>query len=195
MAKHSTGVILYDELATLDLSWLFKKGRIIPGAEVTDVLTWKRSGEVTGSAKLTTLYTTRERWVKLNYFIDGQPRETMIIIETLPSNLGRGVVPYFICPITFKRCRKLYVVRGRFVHRSGLKGMYEKQTYSKRMRAIDALYREDFVLEHYYKTIRSRYFHKQIKGQPTKAMDRLNKQVKRAEFICNRSLSFSALIG
>jgi hypothetical protein len=39
-------------------------------------------------------------------------------IESLPSNLGKGEVYFFICPFTFKRCKVLYMGYGSLYFKS-----------------------------------------------------------------------------
>jgi hypothetical protein len=57
--------------------------------------------------------TINQNQLKLSYIAfgaDGIPihLENIIVIEEISSNLGNGKVGYFLCPITRKRCRKLY---------------------------------------------------------------------------------------
>ena len=40
----------------------------------------------------------------------------------VPSNLEEGIVWYFLCPETGKRCGKLYLQGTRFLHREAAKG-------------------------------------------------------------------------
>ncbi|MCK8493572.1 hypothetical protein M0L20_17025 [Spirosoma sp. RP8] len=67
---------------------------------------------------------------------EGQLHRIDLLIA--PSNLGKGKVFYFVCPVTAKRCRKLYLVDGWFVFRYALEDTYyEKQLWSKRYRDLD----------------------------------------------------------
>ena len=77
-------------------------------------------------------------------------------LTSIPSNLGKGVVWYFICPFTWKRCRKLYLLDERFMHRSALPSeMYECQTQSKKWRGIDKIYGAYFGAEKLYELLYS----------------------------------------
>ena len=64
-----------------------------------------------------------------NYLQNGRPISYKISLVSLASNIGRGVVWFFLCPQTSKRCRKIYLLRERFLHREAFTGcMYEIQT-------------------------------------------------------------------
>ena len=69
---------------------------------------------------------TREVLI-LNYWINGIAREQYIDIQFEPSNLGIGEVWFFICPQTGKKCRKLVLWYGRFVHQSVIEHSYYRQ--------------------------------------------------------------------
>lgn len=61
-----------------------------------------------------------------------------IRIEYVPANIGKGRVMYFLCPVTGKRCKTLYLVKGQksFKSREALKGTlyYPLQICSKPQR-------------------------------------------------------------
>jgi hypothetical protein len=63
------------------------------------------------------------------------------------SNLNRGGYYYFICPITEKACRKLYLVNGGFISREAFKPLYEKQTQSHNRRNDVLLKAAELILQ------------------------------------------------
>jgi hypothetical protein len=90
-------------------------------------------------------------------------------LVTMPANIGKGIVWYFLCPNTGKRCRKLYMVDTYFLHREAFKGaMYEKQTHSKYVRGQLRLFEKLFNKENAWEQVYSKYFKKHYKGKPTK---------------------------
>jgi hypothetical protein len=103
---------------------------------------------------------------------------------SVPSNLGKGVVWYFVCPHTGKRCRKLYLADTYFYHRSAFKGcMYEKQTLSKRTRNWDKHFSYLYLTDKIYQQINAKHFKKTYSGKPTKKYLKLTKRIERAESI------------
>jgi hypothetical protein len=72
--------------------------------------------------------------LELRYTIDGKPLRYQIELIATPSNLGpsRGKVWSFVCPVTGKTCRKLYLLGRYFAHRSAdPTAVYNQQTKSK----------------------------------------------------------------
>lgn len=145
-------------------------------------INWSSNGEQHSSISITVTKSNFETFIFLNYKSNGEPRNYKILIESRPSNLGKGEVLYFVCPHTGKHCRKLYLNGSYFFHREAFKGlMYSKQIESKRSRsltkAFDACYISDEVFEERYK----KYFKTHYNGKETKRFKRLNKKFMIAE--------------
>ncbi|WP_454059743.1 hypothetical protein [Elizabethkingia ursingii] len=67
--------------------------------------------------------------MELEYLINGAKLNYLIYFELILSNLGKGLVWYFNCPLSGIRCRKLYLINGYFQHRAAYnKGYYQTQT-------------------------------------------------------------------
>lgn len=101
-----------------------------------------------------------------------------MFLTYLPSNLGKGIVWFFICPQTQRRYRKLYLVGNYFFHRTAFTGcMYDKQTYSRKTRAFHKewgrILREDEV----YGEIYGKGFKKYYAGKFTKRSINLIKRI------------------
>lgn len=76
-------------------------------------------------------------FVELEHLIAGNAVSYRIELVESPSNLGAGSVWYFLCPETKKRCRNLYRLGDRFLHRTAVPGaMYLGQARSKNQRAL-----------------------------------------------------------
>ncbi len=98
----------------------------------------------------------------------------------MPSNLGKGLIWYFLCPETNKRCRKLYSIGGYFLHREAFKGcMYESQTQSKKYRQLDKTLGAYFRTDDLYSQLYQKHFKKTYAGKPTKKYLKLIKQIER----------------
>ena len=105
-------------------------------------------------------------------------------LVSVPSNLGKGVIWYFVCPHTGKRCRKLYLADTYFYHREAFKGcMYEKQTQSKKSRYLDKTIGAYFKSDQLYEQLYKKNFKKQYAGKPTKKYLKLTQQIQKAESV------------
>ena len=71
---------------------------------------------------------------------DAQGRTVFQVIEltTVPANRGGGRVWYFRCPVTLDRCRTLYRVEEKYLHRDATPhARYRTQTRSRKQRDTD----------------------------------------------------------
>lgn len=103
---------------------------------------------------------TIEKYVELTYSVNGHLYCYKVKLETLPSNLGIGIVWFFICPKTHKRCRKLHFINGLFLHRTAFKNAYYKiQTYSKEYRnSFFMRFRNQFKIAEIMEAINAPYY-------------------------------------
>lgn len=148
-------------------------------------ITWSnRYNVVTSRITIHVNFTDKDQSVMLDYKTDDEVYDVRIQLVSVPSNLGKGKVWYFICPYTGKRCRILHLIQGKFIHRSALKsGMYSKQTHSKKWRQIESVYGCFFNNEQYYEEIYSKHFKKYYNGKPTKRYLKLMSKIKQANRI------------
>jgi len=152
---------------------------------VSGTLTWSSNGEKTASISIT-VSTNKKPYIELDYKYNDEPRKYKVSFVSIPSNLGKGKVWYFLCPKTHKRCRKLYSIGGYFLHRETFKGcMYDSQTKSKRWRQMDRVYGSYFELDNLYEELYSKHFKTHYNGKPTKRYLKLLKQI-------NKNVRFSA---
>jgi hypothetical protein len=184
MAKPHTFPTLYDNLKTVSITFLTKHGYLKTNQWRRGTITFSSNGNKTGSISIRVNTQPESRYLELDYKCNEAPINYRVQLISAPSNLGKGVVWYFVCPRTGKRCRKLYLAEGYFYHRSAFRGcMYEKQTQSKRTRQLDktlgAYFRTDQLFEQLYK----KHLKKQYAGKPTKKYLKLTQQIQRAESI------------
>ena len=178
MSRFRTFPDLYDEMKTIRISYLNRNNLLKHGFKTSGVLTWGSKGEVTSSISFSVMNRSVNPVITLEYTSNSKPISYNVQLVSIPSNLGKGVVWYFICPVTKKRCRKLYLCSGYFYHRTAFKGcMYEKQTYSHNTRSlgiqVDRLFGSDKAFEQIY----SKYFKKTYNGRKTKKYEKLLKQI------------------
>jgi hypothetical protein len=68
-------------------------------------------------------------------------KRQIIELVSVPSNLGKGVRWYFVCPVTGLRAVNLYRHNGLFVHRKAIaNAYYEKQIESPTKRMFRTLF-------------------------------------------------------
>lgn len=119
--------------------------------------------------------------MQLDYKMHNRPIRCSFAIESVQSNLGTGLVYYFVCPNTKRLCRKLYlmgsVFRSRFACPSTL---YSSQIITKSFHHLFALIEmiqanrrtREFVSKPYAKPF--------YKGKPTRRFKSLLDREKRA---------------
>lgn len=195
MPKPHTFPTLYDDLKTVSVSFLTKNGYLKPNQWRSGTITWSRDGYETGSISIRVSTQPESPYLELDYKCNGIPINYRVQLVSAPSNLGKGVVWYFVCPHTGKRCRKLYLADTYFYHRSAFRGcMYEKQTQSKRYRQLDKTLGVYFRTEQLYEQLHKKHFKKQYAGKPTKKYLKLYRQIQKAESIPYHEIE-RALIG
>lgn len=87
-------------------------------------------------------------------------------VTAIKSNLGKGLVYYFICPLTAIRCRELYYLpqRNQLVHRTQIRAYYQSQMSYYYFGRYKALQTEREI----QREIQKKHFKKFYKGQITK---------------------------
>lgn len=70
------------------------------------------------------------KWETVNGNLHNRYKQE-IKITSIPSNLGKGLIYYFVCPITNNKCRKVYLNldAGMFMSYSGFKKLGHKLSY------------------------------------------------------------------
>ena len=178
MPKQATFPTLYDKVQTVSISFLIKHEYLKMNQWKRGVITWLRNGNKIGSISISVNMMPNSQFIELDYKCNDAQINYRVQLISAPSNLGKGVVWYFICPKTNKRCRKLYLADTYFYHRSAFRGcMYEKQTYSK----LGNAYNNYFGVETLYRELNKKYFKRKYAGKPTKRFLKLTKQIQNAE--------------
>ena len=184
MPKPHTFPTLFDEVKTVSISFLTKHRYLKPNQWQRGTVTWSRNGNKTGSISIQVNIQSEQPYIELDYKCNEAPIKYRVQLVSAPSNLGKGVVWYFVCPRTGKRCRKLYLADTYFYHRSAFRGcMYEKQTQSKKSRYLDKMIGAYFKTDQLFEQLYKKHFKKQYAGKPTKKYLRIVNQIKKAESI------------
>jgi hypothetical protein len=180
MGRQSTLPTLFEEKKSISIKKLKEYGYLNDLENKHGGLEWSRNGEVYSSIGIRSDIEEDYSCIILDYTKSEQHFKYSIDLERVQSNLGKGTIFYFICPLTKKRCRKLYLIGDHFAHRTAYQNIYyEKQTYSKRSRDLDRFYTTFHASEKAQLEIDSKHFKKFYKGQPTKRYKRLFSIVQR----------------
>lgn len=178
MGRLSTFPILLNECRTIDISNLKRWGCIKPGVRVSNTINWNYNGHREASISFTVDMQAESPHLKLTYLSCGRLISYKVMLIAVPANIGKGIVWFFICPKTGKRCRKLYLINSFFLHRSAFTGcLYEKQTYSHKIRNKFKYHEKVFGVEEIYDQLDSKYFKTQYAGRPTRRYLQLMKKI------------------
>jgi hypothetical protein len=188
MAKPATFPTLYDQCATVTISFLKNHKYLEPGGWKTGTISWSQGeGElriVTGTINIEVNRQTERPYIELNYKTKDNPINYRVQLVSIPSNIGKGIIWYFVCPNTGKRCRKLYLINGYFLHRKAFKDcFYEKQTRSHKSRKFHKYYENFFGIDKIYEQIYCSYFKNNYAGRLTKRYQKLMMKINTANRI------------
>jgi len=116
-------------------------------------------------------------------YININDSERLEMVYSYMKTKPGGVVWYFICPLTKKRCRKLYLVNGRYIHSSKIKRFYrimKPMWFTERpINKILVLKQKQINAE---KLIDQKYFKKHYAGKPTKRYLKCLKQIELGDY-------------
>ena len=174
MGRNTRFPELFNDVLRLNISTLKEYGYLEDVEVKKGVLSWLINGEKVSSITIFSRITKKEKFVLLEYLKNEEKVICEIELTTINSNIGKGDIWYFVCPMTKKRCRILYLMSDKFLHRDAFpKGMYETQTYSKNNRMLFNRFKIPFEKDEAYKIVNSKYFKRYYKGKPTKRFLRL----------------------
>jgi hypothetical protein len=166
---------------TVSITKLKEWGYLNDGIK-SGIISWSTSGDVHSRINIKCTILTHKKFITLDYNQNGESINYDVQIISIPSNLGKGEILYFICPNTKKRCRKLYHNSKYFLHREAFKYLYyEKQNVSKKTRSLhfifDRIYLKDEVFEEQYK----KHFKPYYNGKPTKRYQKILDKIRLSE--------------
>lgn len=111
MGRYTTGSQTTGESLRIELSYLIRDKILRKGAVVTGSLSWTSGATISYicryldedlSLQLVYTHTDNSTGEKIDY-------DYKIFFNRKPSNLGKGEVLYFRCPVSLKSCRILYM--------------------------------------------------------------------------------------
>ena len=184
MPKPYTFPTLYNEALQISISKLKEWEYLKPEQIKSGILTWSRNKNKTGRISIKVNTHKEQPYIELDYKYRDEVRNYKVRLVSILSNLGKGLIWYFLCPQTNKRCRKLYSIGGYFLHREAFNGcMYEIQTQSKKYRQLDKTLGAYFKTDDLYSQLYQKHFKRTYAGKPTKRYLRIMGQIQKAESI------------
>jgi hypothetical protein len=171
MARQSTYPVILNNQMRLSVSDLKKLNVLKKGICLSRNINWKVRGtplinEVAASIGIEINIRNSNSYM-YNYRIK---------IEFVPSNIGKGEVPYLICPITGKKSMKLFFYQGYFVNRLAINNAYYyQQVIPKNNRKAFELGNKIKKLQSESLVAQQKYFRPYYKGFETKQQKRFLK--------------------
>jgi hypothetical protein len=194
MPKPQTFPTLYNEALQIHISKLKRWGYLDPEQIKSGTLNWSRNGNLIGSISIQVNTHSEQPYIELDYKYRDEHRNYKVYLTSTPSHLNRGEIWYFICPQTKKRCRKLYLIDGYFLHREAFSGcMYETQTRSKKYRQLDKILGAYFKIDELYSQLQKKNFKKTYAGKPTKKYLRIMEHIQKIESIPHHEIERAIL--
>lgn len=169
MARTTSFPKLFDDAFKIDLSVLKKRGFLRPNQVNTGVVEWWLLGRRRGAVTVEVTTVSDEWSLEIKYRQNDFLLSEQVELASFPSNLGRGVVWYFICPTTKNKCRTLYSFDGSpFQHREAFEGcFYQSQVRGKESELCNEMRRYS-GLSKAFEELESKYFKRSYAGFPTK---------------------------
>lgn len=182
MPRFATYPSTYDDCLTIEIKNILAWGYLRVGYSNSGVISWSRNGVKHSSISISSYNTFDSKYLTLDYKSNGIPITYRVEVISVPSNLGKGEVFYFLCPKTGKRCRKLYLQYGYFYHREAYRGtMYECQLRSKKTRGIFKIFDKIYIHDTVYCERYKKYFKTHYNGKPTKRFLKLENKIRVSE--------------
>lgn len=191
MAKTPTFPAMIDQTFCIDISIFKGWGLLKPDLKSSGTYNDTRGGIHKGAIDFF-LHTGISPYCTFSGCFRGVPFEKTIEMQGKESNLGEkirsrdgGTVFYFICPITGKRCRKLYVIGGQLGSSKAFGLYYRQQALSKNQLSWEALFGAIEQLEKLTAEIHSGKVMRSYNGKITRRYARLMKERDRLDsMIC-----------
>jgi hypothetical protein len=174
MPKQKRNPIIINDLIYVNASSIIKKAK----EDDTMTLRWYSNNEEIASMRCQIIGEYNPHKACFIFHSKAGQQCIEVKITTTTSNLGIGTVPFFVCPITRTRCRKLYLIAGRLASRLAIKGaLYESQVWSKKYRELNDTYGAAFLLDELYDQVFVPYFKPTYRDSPTRSLNRITRKI------------------
>lgn len=176
MGRNSTGAIITSSAIRIELSYLLKQGIIPKEGNRAGYLSWTNGSQINYEIEIT----SENQYIRLkyrntNYSGEVNDLDYKIQLSSIPSNLGRGQIWYFICPFSGRKARILYKCYGSLYFKS--RKAYHKRIYYSSQKSSKLDFNNDryFAIESILEKLKP--MKKTYQGKET----RLQKRIRRLE--------------
>jgi len=170
-----------EDVKTISLTKL-KQWNYLTNGTKSGVISWSRNEIVHSTINILIVFNEIEKYVILVYKCNGTPFNLKVRLISKDSNLGKGQIYYFVCPITGKHCRKLYFNNSYFAHREAFTGLfYQNQIESKKNRFLFKIFEKVYLSDEVYEQRYKKHFKTHYNGKPTKRYLKLENKIRTAE--------------
>lgn len=178
MGRYANYPTTMEDIRRFDISFLSKHEYLKPQSYKCGQIIWTSSHGTKNTIGIEVKINLSDGIISLDYTHNETNKiNYKIQIISRPSNLGIGLIWFFVCPFTGKVCRKLHLINGYFQHRTANPYlMYSKQIESKKWREWNRAFAHEYN-DNFYDELYSRYFKKYYKGKITKRYARLLKKI------------------
>lgn len=163
----------------LSITDLKKKG-FFRNHKTVEVINLKKNNGQDLSVDVDIVFHENEKYLTLTHIIETPINKIVrykISMISIPSNIGKGFVTFFVCPSTGQHCRKLYSCGGKFLHRDLTGLLYAQQ--AKKQPISYALY----LNQEQRNEPNTKNFRKYYKGQMTKRYFRILLRTSNSEVV------------
>lgn len=177
--RGNSSSITTNEAIRLDINALFKNDLFKEGMNIDSTFSWSSGANI----NIVTTCLNQSKKIKLKYTFNGKLKEYEVEIVEIPSNLGKGTIKYFICPISFVRCKSLYccynsdVFKSRTAYSNRI--YYFIQTISKEYRTATNYNKVDKQIDHLLDTVK----HRSYKGKSTKRYNYIKRLIEKRAYL------------
>lgn len=182
MGRWGTNPTTVNDLRSFDINFLSRFDYLKTNSFKGGSIVWTSSNGNRNSIGIAAKTNSVDGYLILNYTHDKTNEiNYQIQLITRPSNLGKGLIWFFVCPFTGKVCRKLHLINGYFQHRTAKPDlMYSKQLESKKWREWSKIFGSECT-DDLYRELYSKYFKPFYNGKITKRHARILKKIERID--------------
>ena len=173
MGRASTGAVTTGEVTRIELSYLLKHGYLKKDGFTFGRISWTNGSSIQVSSSID----EDEKYIRVRYSLkdgrDGEIKDYKIYLTSVPSNLGRGEVLYFVCPSSGRRARVLHLCYGSPIFKC--RKAYSHRIYYQSQASSRLSYHNDryWKLDKELNECRDRSRKATYQGKPTKLRERI----------------------